>query len=77
MTPDLMQIASLMRGRNPQEIAMQLIKNNNINDPTINKMIEYAQQGNTNSLVNLANNFFSQRGVDFQQQLNSFMSMMK
>lgn len=42
MTPDLNQLASLMRGRNPQEVAMQMIKNNNINDPLISQLVNCA-----------------------------------
>ena len=59
MTPDLHQLASLMRGRNPQEVAMQMIKNNNINDPFITQLVNYAQSGDTNKLNELATNFFA------------------
>ena len=59
MTPDLNQLASLMRGRNPQEVAMQMIKNNNINDPFITQLVNYAQSGDTNKLNELATNFFA------------------
>ena len=31
-----MQLISLLKNRNPQELAMSMIKNNNINDPMIN-----------------------------------------
>lgn len=77
MTPDLNQLASLMRGRNPQEVAMQMIKNNNINDPFITQLINCAQSGDTNKLNELATNFFAQRGVDFNQQFSSFLNMLK
>ena len=67
MTPDLNQLASLMRGRNPQEVAMQMIKNNNINDPFITQLINCAQSGDTNKLNELATN----------QQFSSFLNMLK
>ena len=67
MTPDLNQLASLMRGRNPQEVAMQMIKNNNINDPFITQLINSAQSGDMNKLNELAKNIFEQRGVEYNK----------
>ena len=77
MTPDLNQLASLMRGRNPQEVAMQMIKNNNINDPLISQLVNCAQSGDMNKLNELATNFFASRGIDFNQQFSSFLNMLK
>ena len=34
-----MEMISLLKGRNPEELVMSMIKNNNINDPTINELI--------------------------------------
>lgn len=39
---DLMQIAQLMRGRNPEEVVMQMIQNNNITDPNIAQLVKLA-----------------------------------
>lgn len=51
---NLATIAQLMRGRNPQEVALQMVKNNQINDPNISNLIKYAQSGNTAEFTNLA-----------------------
>lgn len=74
---NLAQIAQIMRGRNPQEIVMNMIKSQQINDPTIKQLINFAQSGDTNSLVNLATSIFAQRGMDFNKEFQSFMSMLK
>ena len=77
MMNNLAQIAQLVRGRDPQSIVMEMVKNQKINDPSIAQLIQFAQKGDTNSLVNLANTLFKQKGLDLNQELNSFMSLMK
>lgn len=74
---NLAQIAQIMRGRNPQEIVLNMIKTQQINDPTIKQLINFAQSGDTNSLVNLATSICSQRGLDFNKEFETFMSMLK
>lgn len=74
---DLSTLASLMRGRNPQSVAMQMIKNNGITDPNIESLVKFAQTGDTNSLVNLADQMFKQNGLDLNREFSSFMNMLK
>lgn len=74
---NLSTLASLMRGRDPQSVAMQMIRNNGITDPNINSLIQFAQTGDTNSLVNLADQIFKQNGLDLNQEFSSFMNMLK
>ena len=72
-----MNFIQMIKGGNPQQIVMSLIQNNNINDPMINELIGYAELGDTNSINKIAENFFRQRGQDFGQEFNSFMSLLK
>ena len=74
---NLMQFISLLRSRNPQEIVMSMVQNNGINDPMINELIGYAQKGDMNNITKIAENFFGQRGQNFGQEFNAFMSMLK
>lgn len=67
----------LLKGRNPQELVMSMIKNNNINDPMITQLVNYAESGDVNSMTKIAEDFFGQRGKNFNQEFNSFMSMLK
>ena len=60
MMNNLAQIAQLVRGRDPQSVVMDMIKNQKINDPNISQLIKYAQSGDTNNLVNLADALFKQ-----------------
>lgn len=77
MMNNLTSIVQLMRGRDPQEVAMQIIKNNNIQDPTIQSLVKYAENGNEQELVNLASNLFQQKGINFEKEFTDFMSMLK
>ena len=72
-----MNLVSLLKGRNPQELVMSMIKNNNINDPTINELIGYAKNGDNENLTKLAESIFQKQGKDFTTEYNNFMAMLK
>ena len=73
----LQQIAMLMRGRNPEQVALQIIQNQKINDPNINQLVQFAQSGKTDDFVNLAQQIFKQRGLNLDDEFNNFMKMLK
>ena len=77
MMNNLAQIAQLFRGRDPQTIVMNLLKTQKITDPNISRLIQFAQKGDMNNLVNFASGLFKQKGLDLNQELESFMSLMK
>lgn len=77
MNMNPLEFVALMRGHNPQEMVMSMIKNNNINDPMINELVGCAQKGDVDSVTKIAENFFGQRGQNFGQEFNAFMSMLK
>ena len=72
-----MEMTSLLKGRNPEELVMSMIKNNNINDPTINELIGYAKNGDNENLTKLAESIFQKQGKDFITEYNNFMAMLK
>lgn len=77
MNSNLEMIAQLMKGRDPREAAMQLIQSQKINDPNINQLVEYAKANQTDNFVNLATQLFKQRGLDLNQEFESFMKLLK
>lgn len=74
---DLMQIAQLMKGRNPEEVVMQMIKSNNITDPNISQLVKFTQGGNEKELFNLASQLFQQKGLNLNNELSTFLSLLK
>lgn len=74
---NLQMIAQLMKGRDPEEAAMSLIKSQKIDDPNINLLIKFAQTNQTEDFVNLAQQLFKQRGLDLNTEFQSFMKLLK
>lgn len=72
-----MEMIGLLKGRDPQQLVMSMIQNNNINDPTINELIECAKSGDNQKLINLAETIFQKQGKDFTTEFNNFMAMLK
>lgn len=72
-----MEMIGLLKGRNPQELVMSMIKNNNINDPQINELISLAEKGDTNSLTKIATDMFAKQGKNFNNEFSNFMSLLK
>lgn len=72
-----MEMISLLKGRNPQELVMSMIKNNNINDPQINELISLAEKNDTNSLTKIATDMFAKQGKNFNTEFSNFMSLLK
>ena len=77
MNQNLAQMAQLLKGKNPQQLLMQLVQNQKINDPIISELISYAQNGDTNSFVNLASAVFAQNGLDLNNEFMNFMQLMQ
>ena len=67
----------LLKSRNPQELALSMVKTNNINDPTINSLIQLAQEGKTDEFVNLAQQMFQSHGKDLNTEYQNFMKNLK
>ena len=72
-----MQLISLLRGGNPQQVVQQIIQTKYPNDPTMQQLLQYAQQGNTQALNQFAQQLFARSGRDFQSEYRSLMDAIK
>lgn len=72
-----MQLISLLRGGNPQQVVQQIIQTNYPNDPTMQQLLQYAQQGNTQALNQFAQQLFARSGRDFQSEYQSLMDTIR
>lgn len=77
MLKEISVIAQLMKGRNPQEAALAMIKNSKIEDPTIANLVKFAQAGDSQNFNNLASSIFEQNGLNLEEELGALMSMLK
>lgn len=71
------QLVQMLKGGNPQQIAMSLIQQNFPNDPTVQNLVQYAQKGDTKSLEQFATQMFQSQGLDFNTEMNNFMNMIR
>lgn len=71
------EFIALIKNRNPQELVLSMVKNNNINNPIISDLISFAQKGDINSITKIANTYFSKQGKNFMNEFNNFMAMLK
>lgn len=65
-------------GKTPQEIALNMIGNNN--NPVMQNLIKMAQNGDYKGVENVARNMFKEQGRDFDNEmkdLQSFISNFK
>lgn len=62
-------------GKSPQEIAMQMLGNNN--NPIFNNLIMMAQRGDYKGVENVARNIFKQQGRDLDKELAEIQSLFK
>ena len=63
---------NLLKARNPQAAVMQMVQGNS--NPLVQNLVQMAQQGNTQGIRQFAENFFRERGADFNTQFGDFMN---
>lgn len=68
-------LKTLLSGKNPQEVASQLLMNNT--NPIFGNLIKMAQNGDTKGVEEFARNVFKERGRDFDEEYSKFMSNFK
>ena len=61
----------------PRAASLQLINIQYQNNPQVQELLQYAEQGDLNSLRNFAQQYLGQRGIDLNQELNSIKNLSK
>lgn len=62
-------------GKNPQQIAMQMLGNNN--NPIFNNLVTMAKNGDYKGVENVARNIFQQQGRDLDKELAEIKKIFK
>lgn len=70
-----MQLMSVLRSGGPQAAALQLFQNGFSNNAEMQNLIQMAQNGNSKGIQQFAQNFFNQRGCNFNNELQNFMRL--
>ena len=72
-----MQLLMLLKSGNPQQVAQQIILNNFADDPQMQNLLKMGETNDINGITQYAQQLFSQKGMDFNQEYDKFMSMLK
>lgn len=65
-------INMLKNGGNPQQIVLSMLPKEQISNPVIKNLVQLAQNNDVESLQQFARNMFKEKGLDFDQEFNSF-----
>lgn len=63
-------IKNLSSGMTPKQMVMNLMKNNT--NPMLSQLVNMANNGNINSIENMARQLFQQNGRSFDNEFNNF-----
>lgn len=71
---DPMQIIwAIKNGQNPQQLMLNIIKNNMSQNPLGANLYKLAQEGNTSEIERIARNLAQQRGIDYDREFPAFV----
>ena len=65
-----MQIMNMIKNKNPQDLIISMIGNQN---PMFNNLMNLAKSGNKTEIENIARNMCKERGMDFDKEFSNFM----
>lgn len=72
-----MQMISMLRSNNPQQVARQIIQQNFAGDPVMQNLLQMAESGNQQGIQQFAKQFFSSHGTNLETEMNNLMSALK
>lgn len=62
---------------NPQELVVNMLKENSKQNPVFNNIINLIEEGNTKEIESIVRNIATERGIDFDKEFNSFKQMFR
>lgn len=78
MNVNPMQLLQLIKGgRNPQEIVMNILQQQENSNPILQNAAGLAKNGNISALQTIARNLAQQRGLDFDTEFANFKNYLK
>ena len=71
---DPMQVIwAIKNGQNPQQLMLNIMKNNMSQNPLGANLYKLAQEGNTSEIERIARNLAQQRGIDYDREFPAFV----
>ena len=69
-------IQAIRSGQNPQQLMLNIMKNNMSQSPLGANLIKLAQEGNTPEIERIARNLAQQRGIDYDKAFPAFVNQL-
>ena len=69
-------IAMIKNGQNPQQLVLSMLENQMGGTPMGNNLLQMARNGQSDDIEKFARNLFESRGLNFDEEFNSFKSQM-
>ena len=66
-------IQAIKSGQNPQQLLLNIMKNNMSHTPLGANLYRLAQEGNTPEIERIARNLAQQRGIDYDKEFPAFV----
>jgi hypothetical protein len=68
-----MQLIQMIKsGQNPQQLMLNVLQQRTQNNPLMQNLFQLAQNNNTSAIEEIARNIYSEKGLDFDKEFNSF-----
>lgn len=78
MNVNPIQLLQLIKGgRNPQEVVMNVLRQQGNTNPIIQNAAGLARNGNVSALEMIARNLAQQKGLDFDTEFTNFKNYLK
>lgn len=71
------QLLAMLKEDNPQAVAQQIIRTNFANDPMMMNALQMGQKGDIQGLKQFAQQYLSQQGRNFDDEMNKLMRAIK
>lgn len=66
-------IQAIRTGQNPQQLMLNIMKNNMSQTPLGANLFKLAQEGNTPAIERIARNLAQERGIDYDKEFSAFV----
>ena len=75
MTP--LQLISMIKQGNPQQIAERLIQENYPNDPMMRSLLQMGRNGDKQGIEQFARQYLGSQGLDFNKEFSILMDLLR
>jgi hypothetical protein len=72
LVPTDTEIINMIKNGNPQQLVMGMLQQKANQNPMFANILNLVQAGDTQGVENIVRNMFTEKGMDFDKEFNSF-----